>query len=243
MALKRGAHVSKKSLSVPGTSPPRPPAKRARAEASMVMNAPPMISTSALRVEPKTNVAQLEMPSLTTFSLSHEPIRAPSPIVEAVTPPTARLVGSLVCPSLSIGDFLCTITEEGIIEAISEALAVEEIAPEVPAPATSEVESEVEPLLDVPSLELVVELVLEVPASEREKTGREDGRICREQRTASEDGKEGRREMERTGTGKKLAEEGRARSWRGQQEVAGRKRGAEMVVRQEKRSRGTMSCS
>ncbi|ERN17239.1 hypothetical protein AMTR_s00044p00190800 [Amborella trichopoda] len=91
------------------------------------------------------------MPSPTTFSLSHEPIRASSPIVEVMTPPVASAIEPPVCPSLSPRDFLCTIIEEGNIEAVSEALSTEVVASEVLAPAASEVETP----LDVPSLELV----------------------------------------------------------------------------------------
>ncbi|ERM97397.1 hypothetical protein AMTR_s00127p00103610 [Amborella trichopoda] len=113
VAPKRSAHVSKKSASIPSTSPPPPPAKSARVEASTVMTPPLMVSRSALRET-----------------------------------------------------YLCTVIEEGSIEAVSEDLGTEVVAQGVPAPSASEVEPEVGHPLDIPSLDLVIVSAPEVPASE-----------------------------------------------------------------------------
>ncbi|ERM93750.1 hypothetical protein AMTR_s00004p00266710 [Amborella trichopoda] len=116
------------------------------------MNPPPMVSTSAPTVEPEATMARLEVLGSATFNLSGEPTRAPSSVVEMTTPPTVRPIGSPACPSLSPGDFLCSSTIEGNVEAVDEVLNAEVATPKVPAKVTSEVK----PILEVSSSELVV---------------------------------------------------------------------------------------
>ncbi|ERN05672.1 hypothetical protein AMTR_s00006p00179450 [Amborella trichopoda] len=93
----------------------------------------PSIKFRRGRVESETVVAQLEMPSLTSFHLVREPVRTPSSVVEAATPLSASPIESPTCPSLSPRDFLCTFAEEGGVKDTDEALSVETAALEVPA--------------------------------------------------------------------------------------------------------------
>ncbi|ERN12879.1 hypothetical protein AMTR_s00050p00128870, partial [Amborella trichopoda] len=104
----RGTHLSKKGLSIEGTSPPPPPPKRARVDVCAISTPTPVASVSAPRAESETAVAQPERSSLTSFSLRSESEGLPSELEVVATPPVDSPVGSLACSSLSPRDFLTT---------------------------------------------------------------------------------------------------------------------------------------
>ncbi|ERN10387.1 hypothetical protein AMTR_s00026p00135800 [Amborella trichopoda] len=91
----RGARVSGKGLSTPGPFPSPPPTKHVRGKASTTSTLPPVTSSSALRVEPKTTAARLEVSGPTNIGSSNELARA-YVMVEAATPPIASSPASRV---------------------------------------------------------------------------------------------------------------------------------------------------
>ncbi|ERM98943.1 hypothetical protein AMTR_s00114p00139950 [Amborella trichopoda] len=169
-APTRCARASGRGLSIPSAfpSPPPPPVKRARGKASATSTSPPVMSSSAMRVETETTaarpevsgpanfeletvVAQLEAPSLTSFHLVHEPVRTPSSVVEETMPLAPSPIRSPAHPSLSLGDFPCIFAKEGDVEVANEASSAEMAALEAPTSTVSKVEREVELRLEVPS--------------------------------------------------------------------------------------------
>ncbi|ERN02967.1 hypothetical protein AMTR_s00134p00072450 [Amborella trichopoda] len=111
--LKRGTHMSKKGLSIVGTSLPSPPVTRVRVVACTVSTPPPAASASAPKVELETTMARPERSGLTSFILRLE-LGGTSSILEAVaTPPNDSLAGFPACPSMSPGYVLHAFTQEG----------------------------------------------------------------------------------------------------------------------------------
>ncbi|ERN12785.1 hypothetical protein AMTR_s00043p00208250 [Amborella trichopoda] len=126
--------MSKKVLSIVGTSLLPPPIKKVRVEACTFSTPPPATSTPVSRVRLKTTMARLERSSLTSFIFRRE-LGGTSSRVEAVATPTVGSPSqSPMGSSMSPRDVLCTFTKKGDGEVVDEVSSAKTAYPGVPAP-------------------------------------------------------------------------------------------------------------
>ncbi|ERN09168.1 hypothetical protein AMTR_s00014p00232640 [Amborella trichopoda] len=89
----------------------------------------------------------------TSFVQRRESGGTSSRIEVATTPPVGSPVGSTVCSSLSLGDFLVTFAEEKNVETVDEVSSAGVETSKVPTPTISEVELREKPCSEIPSSE------------------------------------------------------------------------------------------